>query len=85
MKNQVEINARWVLFFLVLAALCWAVVILIIAMFLNSDGLIIAITVMAVLFLFTGYFLALEIKKSEPMPDESPQAEKEAAENQKCQ
>lgn len=67
MKNQSEIivmiNARWVLLFLVLAALCWAVVIFIIAKFLNSDGLIIAITVMAILFLFTGYFFALETKK----------------------
>lgn len=81
MKNQSEIivmiNARWVLLFLVLAALCWAVVIFIIAKFLNSDGLIIAITVMAVLFLFTGYFFALETRKSQP--------EKEVRENQKCQ
>lgn len=73
MKKQTDffvfIDARWLVVFLLLSAACWAIVIYLIAKFLGNDGLIIAICVMAILFFFTGFFFALEIKKSQALEE----------------
>lgn len=83
--KHIYVGMRWILLFLVIAIFCWVKAIYLIGRYLNSDSIIGLITVMSILFLIFGILFGFAIAKSEPMPDESPQAEKEVAENQKCQ
>lgn len=79
MKKQTDffvlIEMRWLLALILLSVVCWAIVIFIIAKFLNSDGLIIAICVMAILYFLTGYLFALEMKKSQALEEDKEKPE----------
>lgn len=69
MKKEKSLQLRWLLALSFISIISWAAVICIAAKYFNSDALIAAISVLAILFLLTGILLGNEIKNSEEYKD----------------